>query len=1441
MIKKFSFLTAFFLLLGSGLFAQPCEVDVDVYSTIFPEDTTLTDNFFLCDGFQASNGEYVGIGVRARNNPDDFDACFFRLDNDGDLIAPPVMLGFTITQFTETAFVLPSDEDYKSLGQITEIFDAAGTSQGYFVSMTTISQSVGLGIVVARLNHSGLLQTSRIIPSEKDDMRSVDCLQRSDNLNMVVLCDKQNIQTPDNVHNIYFAEIDPSTCNLISGHECIAGQVTSQFPYEMEQFKAGNNTNFFVVSRVDSAGLKHVGTSVFDGSYNVQPYGKGRLDMRTNSTTETPFPTGLVMRNNNLVYVSGYFNFDDGSDLSEPFILEATIAPPIPAPLINWVNKVPTSGLFNNGMHFTDLKLSADDNLMVLGNTNAFSGNLSTTTMLKFSTSGSFLWGRQPQNLFAGGNYPAQAPVVVDATADGGFWVGASFFVNPNGRARIFAMKTDVDGWLDNCDCIAPHTPLFQSLVPPVLPHLPFTVSANEPTGDLTVEESETPLGQVFCDQYEAPTCEVNFAWQPTPDCNGVELFANPLVGIGPFTYSWDFDGDNVEDATGENVILPSFPPGVHTFCVTMTDATGCTASFCDVVEILPDVVPPPMDCPDDITLSTNTINCTAMYNPLITATDDCGPVTLTCTLSGATSGTVTNTEYNLGVTIVTCTATDGSGNVSTCSFIVTVVDNTPPDINCPPPPALVDVAACLGGANVDFGTATALDDCSQATITGSHVSGDFFPCGPTMVSYTATDEAGNAATCDFTVNINCLCGEVSGADIECTANPNVFTFEVAVEDLTGSGGNCTLTVSNGGQTGVTIFGSPATWVGNIGTVTGTITLAPGCVPVNLFPVVTLTCQCPNGPVSCSLPFTLDVPCCRQIQVDDAEVCESAAQLLVPLNDCLVLPDVQQVRWYVAYAPCPPIGDPAWGTPYQVTNGCADLVLLPKYLTGDVCVYAEVLQGDCGGPCALLTSNVANINLCAPISSTITSITPWQLCSNAVPPFVTLTAAYDPAGCASAIQWYNHAGILLGQTGNTLTVTGLSFAAAPITGVPDDCWREYLYRAVITGQPCGDQSTEYRIRIYDNDAGVGTLTLLPPDVQPFCPGEDAQIRYEPECAAQPPAPAMWNWLISSDGSTYSPLTTAGAMNPLLSTNKRYYDTWYKVTKKNGVCIADELTLMIDVYDRLVISDFAAYSLDPCKETGVNLQVHIDSSSSCGVTIEWYKDGYVIHTSTSLAGVLNVYDYMDGSLNGDYSGNYYVVVTDLCCADQIVKSNVLTMDPPCRAVVLGPCSRCKDETVQLTGLNIDPPNGSTCNHQWYRYDTGSSTWVSLPGENGSTLTVVWPETKYKWETECGGCVKEVEFEFEQCGPFSGVAEPQAAMLQVAPNPTTGQLTIWLPEPAKENTRVRIADAQGRLVLLLQTQLGANEQQLELGLLPSGIYFIQLWSGEGLLGMAKVVKE
>lgn len=125
------------------------------------------------------------------------------------------------------------------------------------------------------------------------------------------------------------------------------------------------------------------------------------------------------------------------------------------------------------------------------------------------------------------------------------------------------------------------------------------------------------------------------------------------------------------------------FPAGVSVVTFVATDASGNMAS-CSYSVTIEDNEPPVIVCPADIIVPADPILCGALVNyTWPTAIDNCSSqVQLT------NSGQNPNSLFQLGTTTVTFTATDDQGNTTTCSFDVTVTNQSL--VNLGP-----DVASC--------------------------------------------------------------------------------------------------------------------------------------------------------------------------------------------------------------------------------------------------------------------------------------------------------------------------------------------------------------------------------------------------------------------------------------------------------------------------------------------------------------------------------------------------------------------------------------------------------------------------------------------------------------------------------------------------------------------------------------------------------------------------
>ncbi len=130
-------------------------------------------------------------------------------------------------------------------------------------------------------------------------------------------------------------------------------------------------------------------------------------------------------------------------------------------------------------------------------------------------------------------------------------------------------------------------------------------------------------------------------------------------------------------DPDGESITLTQTPPGPYTLGTTavllnVEDQVGLTASCASTVTVK-DNQPPSITCPAPQTVQcTSPSGASVVLNP--TVSDNCPGATAVCVPpSGSTFDSIGGPP-----TPVTCTATDGSGNTSSCTTSVAVTDVPP-------------------------------------------------------------------------------------------------------------------------------------------------------------------------------------------------------------------------------------------------------------------------------------------------------------------------------------------------------------------------------------------------------------------------------------------------------------------------------------------------------------------------------------------------------------------------------------------------------------------------------------------------------------------------------------------------------------------------------------------------------------------------------------------
>jgi hypothetical protein len=276
-------------------------------------------------------------------------------------------------------------------------------------------------------------------------------------------------------------------------------------------------------------------------------------------------------------------------------------------------------------------------------------------------------------------------------------------------------------------------------------------------------------------------------------------------------------------------------PKGTTTITWTATDVSG-NSSNCSITVTVSDNQLPTIICPSNITVSNDPDKCSAsvaVSNPV--TVDNCAVTKLTWTMTGATTGSspLTGVNYvgtytfNIGITTITYIVYDETNNSATCSFTMTVNDTQLPAITCPsgsPFNRNTDAGMChytVQGAEFDPSFS---DNCPGVTITNSFnstatLANAQLPKGSTIITWTATDAAGNTANCSITVTVsdNQLPTITCPSNITVSNDLNNCSASVVVPNPV-TADNCAVTKLTWTMTGATSGSSPVTGINYVGT-----------------------------------------------------------------------------------------------------------------------------------------------------------------------------------------------------------------------------------------------------------------------------------------------------------------------------------------------------------------------------------------------------------------------------------------------------------------------------------------------------------------------------------------------------------------------------------------------------------------------------------------------
>jgi hypothetical protein len=215
--------------------------------------------------------------------------------------------------------------------------------------------------------------------------------------------------------------------------------------------------------------------------------------------------------------------------------------------------------------------------------------------------------------------------------------------------------------------------------------------------------------------------------------------------------------------------------PGHSTIVVSVSDASGNTSTAnvgLNVVDLTP---PGILATPAPLTLSADA-NCQAVVPnvlPGVLATDNCTPAAELLLTQNPAAGTVVSS----GTYSILLSVSDASGNSSTATVPLSVVDTTAPVILSVPGPITLCVNSnCQALVPNVLTNVLASDNCTpadQLLLTQSPTAGSLLGIGSYVITVSASDAAGNSSSAAVPLTVTNM---MARDNYSLTASPNVLS-----------------------------------------------------------------------------------------------------------------------------------------------------------------------------------------------------------------------------------------------------------------------------------------------------------------------------------------------------------------------------------------------------------------------------------------------------------------------------------------------------------------------------------------------------------------------------------------------------------------------------------------------------------------------------------------
>ena len=254
------------------------------------------------------------------------------------------------------------------------------------------------------------------------------------------------------------------------------------------------------------------------------------------------------------------------------------------------------------------------------------------------------------------------------------------------------------------------------------------------------------------CDSIVTLNLEVNDYIDPTITCpNNQTNFYNTSCGFSLLDYTslaTTVDNCNYPLSMTQLPTPGSIISNNTTITLTVTDnynnSSTCTFNLSLIDSISPSII----SISDTVNYYTNNCDYTIPdYTSLLNTTDNCDLIPTITQLPAV--GTLVNSD-----TVISLLATDDSGNSSSCSFNLTLVDTIKPIINCFGDTSDYFNENCLFVLGDYTNRAIVNDNCDNNLSIVQTPSPGIFLISDTIITLTVTDFSNNSSSCSFNLSL---------------------------------------------------------------------------------------------------------------------------------------------------------------------------------------------------------------------------------------------------------------------------------------------------------------------------------------------------------------------------------------------------------------------------------------------------------------------------------------------------------------------------------------------------------------------------------------------------------------------------------------------------------------------------------------------------------------